>query len=212
MKILVLDNYDSFTFNLVQYIQEILGQKVDVRRNDAIALDAVAGYNAIILSPGPGLPSEAGIMPELIRRYGAEKAILGVCLGHQAIGEAFGAELENLTQVYHGVETPITVTMPDEPLFMNIPEQFQAGRYHSWVVRRDSLPESLQATAVDSKGVIMAMRHREYNVRGVQFHPESIMTEFGRKMLENFFVYCVPGTALAAQGSMAEGSPIILKP
>ena len=146
-------------------------------------------------------------MPELIRRYAAEKAILGVCLGHQAIGEAFGAELENLTQVYHGVETPITVTMPDEPLFMNIPEQFQAGRYHSWVVRRDSLPESLQATAVDSKGVIMAMRHREYNVRGVQFHPESIMTEFGRKMLENFFVYCVPGTALAAQGSMAEGSP-----
>ena len=192
MKILVLDNYDSFTFNLVQYIQEILGSKVDVRRNDAITLDAVAEYDAIILSPGPGLPSEAGIMPELIRRYAPEKAILGVCLGHQAIGEAFGAELENLAEVYHGVETPVSVTDHGEPLFRNIASQFQAGRYHSWAVKADRLPASLLVTAVDDKGAIMAMRHREYNVRGVQFHPESIMTEAGRQMLENFFAYCMP--------------------
>lgn len=199
MNILVLDNYDSFTFNLVQYIQEILGQKVDVFRNDAIALEAVAVYDAIVLSPGPGLPSEAGIMPELLNRFAPEKAILGVCLGHQAIGEAFGAQLENLAQVYHGVETPITVADPEEPLFMDIPGQFQAGRYHSWVVRRETLPESLLVTAVDSQGAIMAMRHREYNVRGVQFHPESIMTAYGRKMLENFFACCVPGAVEAAK-------------
>ena len=201
MKILVLDNYDSFTFNLVQYIQEILGSKVDVRRNDAITLDAVAEYDAIVLSPGPGLPSEAGIMPELIRRYAPEKAILGVCLGHQAIGEAFGAKLENLTEVYHGVETPVTVTDPEEPLFRNIGNPFQAGRYHSWAVRADHLPESLLVTAVDEKGAIMAMRHRTYNIRGVQFHPESIMTDAGRQMLENFFAYCVPGAVIAVPGS-----------
>lgn len=201
MKVLVLDNYDSFTFNLVQYIQEILGRKVDVRRNDAISLDAVAGYSAIILSPGPGLPSEAGIMPELIQRYAAEKPILGVCLGHQAIGEAFGARLENLAQVYHGVETSVTATDPEEPLFRDIPRQFQAGRYHSWVVRRDSLPDSLVVTAEDGQGTIMAMRHREFNVRGVQFHPESIMTEYGRRMLENFFASCVPGILPAVSGA-----------
>lgn len=206
MKILVLDNYDSFTFNLVQYVQEILGRKVDVYRNDAIALDAVADYDAIILSPGPGLPAEAGIMPELIRRYASEKAILGVCLGHQAIGEAFGAKLENLAQVYHGVETEVTATVSEEPLFRDIPRQFQAGRYHSWAVRSVSLPESLEVTAVDAQGAIMAMRHREYNVRGVQFHPESIMTEHGRQMLENFFTYCVPGAVLAARGSAVRSS------
>lgn len=203
MKILVLDNYDSFTFNLVQYIQEILDQKVDVRRNDAITLDAVTPYDAIVLSPGPGLPSEAGIMPDLIRRYAAEKPILGVCLGHQAIGEAFGARLENLAHVFHGVETPITITEPEEPLFRDMGSPFQAGRYHSWVVREDSLPDSLQVTAVDDAGAIMAMRHRKYNVRGVQFHPESIMTEFGRQMLENFFAYCVPG---GGQSSMVQSS------
>jgi len=201
MKTLVLDNYDSFTFNLVQYIQEILGSKVDVFRNDAIALEAVAGYGAIILSPGPGLPSEAGIMPALIRRYAPEKAILGVCLGHQAIGEAFGARLANLAQVYHGVETPVLVADPNEVLFNGLEGQFQAGRYHSWIVQADSLPDCLTVTAVDDQGVIMAMRHREYNVRGVQFHPESIMTSSGRRMLENFFTYCVPGPDLAVQAS-----------
>ena len=204
MKILVLDNYDSFTFNLVQYIQEILGRQVDVFRNDGIGLEAVAQYEAIILSPGPGLPSEAGIMPELIRRYAGEKAILGVCLGHQAIGEAFGAELENLSQVYHGVETPVLVTDGEEPLFRGIPVPFGAGRYHSWVVRRDSLPEELLVTAEDENGVIMAMRHREFNVRGVQFDPESIMTECGRQILENFFTECVPGAGLAIQATQLD--------
>lgn len=191
MQVLVLDNYDSFTFNLVQYIQEILGQDVTVKRNDQITLEAVANYDAIVLSPGPGLPTDAGIMPTLIQRYAATKPILGVCLGHQAIGEAFGAELENLSEVFHGVETQVEVTVPDAPLFQGIPTAFQAGRYHSWVVRRDSLPDCLEVTAQDEHGTIMSMRHREYNLRGVQFHPESIMTVQGKQLLRNFFEYCV---------------------
>lgn len=189
-KILVLDNYDSFTFNLVQYIQEILDTKVDVYRNDAIDLDAVDAYDTIILSPGPGLPSDAGIMPALIKHYAPTKAILGVCLGHQAIGEAFGAELENLTQVYHGIETPIRITDPEEALFLELPPKIEVGRYHSWVVRKENLPADLVVTAVAEEGVIMAMRHRTYNVRGVQFHPESVMTLEGKKMLANFFTHC----------------------
>ncbi len=191
MKVLVLDNYDSFTFNLVQYIERILGQKIDVFRNDQITLEEIEQYDAIILSPGPGLPSEAGIMPELIKRYAPTKAILGVCLGHQAIGEAFGGTLENLTQVYHGIETAVEVVDAKELLFQNVPREFQAGRYHSWVVKKEDLPERLLVTAVDAQGIIMAFRHKEYNVRGVQFHPESIMTEWGMRMLENFFEYCV---------------------
>ena len=188
MKVLVLDNYDSFTYNLVQYIQEILEQKIDVFRNDEIDLDAIETYDFIILSPGPGLPKDAGIMPALIKRYAATKTILGVCLGHQAIGEAFGASLENLAHVFHGVETPVEVVAEDEPLFANMPTTFQAGRYHSWVVAKQDLPSELEITAVDEDGVIMAMRHKEFDVRGVQFHPESIMTEFGRKMLENILL------------------------
>lgn len=191
MKVLVLDNYDSFTFNLVQYIERILKQKLDVFRNDQITLDEIDSYDAIILSPGPGVPSEAGIMPELIKRYAPTKSILGVCLGHQAIGEAFGGVLENLTQVYHGIETPVEVVDEDEVLFKDIPKVFQAGRYHSWVVRKEELPEAFVVTAVDEQGIVMAMRHKEYNVRGVQFHPESIMTEHGMRMLENFFEHCV---------------------
>lgn len=191
MKVLVLDNYDSFTFNLVQYIERILQQKVDVFRNDQITLEEIEQYDAIILSPGPGVPSEAGIMPELIKRYAPTKPILGVCLGHQAIGEAFGGALENLTQVYHGIETPIQVVDESEVLFKDIPKVFQAGRYHSWVVRKEELPEAFIVTAVDEQGIVMAMRHKEYNVRGVQFHPESIMTEWGMRMLENFFEHCV---------------------
>ncbi len=205
MKILVLDNYDSFTFNLVQYIERIVGQKVDVFRNDQITLDDVAQYDVIILSPGPGVPSEAGIMPELIKRYAPTKAILGVCLGHQAIGEAFGGRLENLTQVYHGIETPVEVIDNEEVLFKGIPQVFQAGRYHSWVVRKDELPAAFVVTAVDEQGIVMAMRHREYNVRGVQFHPESIMTEHGMRMLENFFSSAVhePKAGFAGQDVMA---------
>ncbi len=191
MKVLVLDNYDSFTFNLVQYIERILQQKVDVFRNDQITLEEIEQYDAIILSPGPGVPSEAGIMPELIKRFAPTKPILGVCLGHQAIGEAFGGALENLTQVYHGIETPIQVVDESEVLFKDIPKVFQAGRYHSWVVRKEELPEAFIVTAVDEQGIVMAMRHKEYNVRGVQFHPESIMTEWGMRMLENFFEHCV---------------------
>jgi len=191
MKILVLDNYDSFTFNLVQYIERILQQKVDVFRNDQITLDEVEAYDAIILSPGPGVPSKAGIMPELSKRYAPTKPILGVCLGHQAIGEAFSGALENLTKVYHGIETPIKIIDNEEVLFKDIPRVFQAGRYHSWVVRKEELPEAFIVTAVDEQGIVMAMRHKEYNIRGVQFHPESIMTEHGMRMLENFLEHCV---------------------
>lgn len=186
MKVLVLDNYDSFTYNLVQYIQEILGQDIDVRRNDAISLDEVDAYELIVLSPGPGLPGEAGIMPELIRRYAPTKRILGVCLGHQAIGEAFGARLDNLSEVFHGIETPIQLTEVSDVLFEGLPREFTVGRYHSWVVSKDSIPDELLVTAVDDTGEVMAMRHRSYEVSGVQFHPESILTPLGRQMLENF--------------------------
>lgn len=202
MKILVLDNYDSFTFNLVQYIQEILGKNVDVFRNDAIALEEVDQYDTIILSPGPGLPKDAGIMPELIKRYASSKVILGVCLGHQAIGEAFGAELENLSKVYHGLETPVKVVDKGEALFEGIPEQFQAGRYHSWVVKKENLPNCLKVTAVDEKKVIMAMRHETYNVRGLQFHPESIMTVEGKKILRNFLTYCTNAVVVSEKESI----------
>ncbi|MFM8361267.1 MAG: anthranilate synthase component II [Haliscomenobacter sp.] len=198
MNILILDNYDSFTYNLVQYVSEILGRKVVVRRNDAIGLEEVAAYDLIILSPGPGLPSEAGIMPELIRRYAAEKVILGVCLGHQAIGEAFGGHLKNLEQVFHGVATPIWQVAPDNVLFDGLPEVFYAGRYHSWVVEKGSVPDCLQVTAVDIAGEIMAFRHREYAVFGMQFHPESVMTPEGRQMIANFLNYAEKGRAVAA--------------
>lgn len=187
MKVLILDNYDSFTYNLVQYIEEILGQSIDVRRNDEIALDAVADYDVIVLSPGPGVPSEAGIMPALIQRYASTKHIFGVCLGHQAIGEAFGAKLHNLSEVFHGIETPVRQVAEDQVLFRGVSPVFQAGRYHSWVVLRSSLPAELIVTAEDESGEIMAFRHRDYEVRGVQFHPESIMTKEGYRMLENFF-------------------------
>ncbi len=186
MKILVLDNYDSFTYNLVQYVQELIGHKVDVFRNDAISLDEVDAYDKIILSPGPGLPKDAGIMPELIKRYAPTKEILGVCLGHQAIGEAFGGTLHNIEKVYHGVATPIEVVDGNALLFRGLPNNIEVGRYHSWIVERPNLPEDLQITAVDEHGAIMAMKHRKYNVRGVQFHPESVLTPMGKAMLRNF--------------------------
>lgn len=189
MKILVLDNYDSFTYNLVQYVQEIIQRDVDVFRNDEISLEAVGAYDVIILSPGPGVPADAGIMPALIKRYAAEKAILGVCLGHQAIGEAFGAKLENLSKVFHGIETPIRITDTEDPILEGISEVFQAGRYHSWVIEKNSLTGGLKVTAIDVKGEIMAMRHENHRVFGLQFHPESIMTPEGKKMLENFLTF-----------------------
>ena len=189
MKVLIIDNYDSFTYNLVQYIEEILEQPIEVRRNDQIGLDAVDAYDIILLSPGPGLPVEAGIMPALIKQYAPTKFILGVCLGHQAIGEAFGASLRNLSRVFHGVATPVQVIQPDDALFAELPAELRVGRYHSWVVEPRGLPEELIVTAIDDAGEIMALRHRTYEVRGVQFHPESIMTEHGYRMLENFFAY-----------------------
>jgi len=186
MKILVLDNYDSFTYNLVHYVLEIADATVSVFRNDQISLEAVAEYDVIILSPGPGLPADAGIMPQLIKKYAGEKIILGVCLGHQAIGEAFGGDLHNLTRVYHGLETPVQIAEPDSVLFTDIPSPFMAGRYHSWVVQPEELPTELMVTATAEDGSIMAMQHREFPIFGVQFHPESVMTPYGKKMLANF--------------------------
>ena len=188
MKILVLDNYDSFTYNLVQYITELTGVTPSVFRNDEISLDDVEAYDAIVLSPGPGLPNEAGIMPALIKRYAPTKAIFGVCLGLQAIGEAFGGELYNLPKVFHGVATVIQVIDNQELIFKNIPNEVLVGRYHSWAVKSENLPTELKITATADGGkTIMAMSHRTYNVRGVQFHPESIMTDYGKQMLKNFF-------------------------
>lgn len=185
MKVIVLDNYDSFVYNLVHYLEEELGEPVDVRRNDEIELEEVASYDLVVLSPGPGVPADAGIMPELIRRYKDEKVILGVCLGHQAIGEAFGASLHNLDQVHHGIETEMTRSLTDDTLLAGVPEQFRAGRYHSWVVDPATLPHELEVTAKGEYGGIMAFQHRRLPIFGVQFHPESIMTEHGRRMIRN---------------------------
>lgn len=190
MKILLLDNYDSFTYNLAHYIRELgddtsLQQQLDVIRNDKITLDEVQNYDKIVLSPGPGLPEEAGIMPELIKRYAPTKSILGVCLGHQAIGEAFGGRLTNLSRVVHGVATSTNVTV-DDVLFRNIPQTLNVGRYHSWIVDAEGFPEELEITAQDASGHIMALRHRTYDVRGVQFHPESVLTEHGKTMIQNW--------------------------
>jgi anthranilate synthase component II len=185
MKILVLDNYDSFTYNLVHLLKE-LGEEPAVYRNDKIALDQVADYEAILLSPGPGLPADAGIMPALIRRYAPTKRILGVCLGHQAIGEAFGGQLRNLGEVVHGIATDTLVTDRADPLFVGLPERFATCRYHSWVVDGAGFPPTLQVTATDADGVIMALRHREYAVYGVQFHPESYITEHGKQLIANW--------------------------
>ena len=190
IKILVLDNYDSFTYNLVQYLEEIEDVIIEVHRNDQIELAAVADYDGVILSPGPGLPKDAGIMPELIKKYSASKPIFGVCLGLQAIGEAFGSTLLNLDKVYHGMATKVTVTNEKCNTFKGIDTTFEAGRYHSWVVDNKVIPEVLEVTAVAENKVIMAMQHKTYPVSGVQFHPESIMTPDGRTMLKNFTNFC----------------------
>jgi len=187
MRILVLDNYDSFTYNLVQLLRELgYGDKMDVFRNDQISLDAVEAYDVILLSPGPGLPEEAGIMPALLKRYAPTKRIMGVCLGHQAIAEAFGGELSNLKEVFHGVEATMRVVSSQEPLFTSLPQTFKVARYHSWTVVPSNVPAALLVTAVDENGEVLALRHREYDVCGVQFHPESILTEYGKDMLQNW--------------------------
>lgn len=183
-QILVIDNYDSFTYNLVHYLQD-LDCEVVVKRNDKITLEAVDQFHKILLSPGPGIPDEAGLLKPIIKRYAASKSILGVCLGQQAIGEVFGGSLENLSRVYHGVSTQIKLINSDEILYRNIPETFEVGRYHSWVVSKN-LPTALIATAIDENGEIMSLKHREYDVRAVQYHPESILTEHGREILKNW--------------------------
>lgn len=183
-KVLVIDNYDSFTYNLVHYLED-LECDVTVKRNDQLSLEEVAAYEKIILSPGPGIPDEAGLLKPIIEKYATTKSILGVCLGQQAIGEVFGGSLTNLEQVYHGVATKVKVTVDDESLFKNLPETFEVGRYHSWIVA-SPLPQTLEATSYDENGQIMSLRHKEYDVRAVQYHPESVLTPHGKQILENW--------------------------
>ena len=190
MKILVFDNYDSFTYNLVHVVEKILNQKVDIFRNDKIALEQVNDYDKIILSPGPGIPVEAGLLLPLIQRYAPTKSILGVCLGHQAIAEAFGGSLINLKNVFHGIATPIDLlkneTGENSKIFTSLPEQITVGRYHSWVVNESDLPSELTITAKDESGLIMAMQHKSFDVTGVQFHPESVLTPEGETIIRNW--------------------------
>jgi anthranilate synthase component 2 len=187
MKVLIFDNYDSFTYNLVHLVKKLGYTDVDVYRNDKIALADVAGYDKIILSPGPGIPSEAGLLLPLITEYAATKPILGVCLGHQAIGEAFGAKLRNLEDVYHGVATRINI-IGNDYIFDEPGGELEVGRYHSWIVDTDGLPGCLEVTATDKNGQIMALKHRQYDVHGVQFHPESVLTPAGETIIKNFLV------------------------
>lgn len=189
MKILVFDNYDSFTYNLVHLVEKILHQRVDVVRNDQLGLEKVKDYDKIILSPGPGIPSEAGLLLPLIKEYASSKSILGVCLGHQAIGESFGGELVNLSTVYHGVATPVNIVdrgRKGMDLFESLPDTIEVGRYHSWVVSDEHFPSELLITARDEKGYVMGCQHKTYDVQGVQFHPESVLTPMGETILRNW--------------------------
>lgn len=185
IKILLFDNYDSFTYNLVHVIKSLGYENVDVYRNDKIELSQINQYDKIILSPGPGLPSEAGLMMQLIKEYAEKKSILGVCLGHQAIAEHFGATLENIPTVFHGVQTAIKI-MGDDNIFAGLPNEILAGRYHSWIVSKTNFPEELEIIAEDNAGTIMALKHKKYNLHGVQFHPESILTPDGAHIIQNF--------------------------
>jgi anthranilate synthase component II len=185
-KILIIDNYDSFTYNLVHLVHEI-GMECEVWRNDKFKLEDVNAFSHIILSPGPGIPSEAGLLLDVIKQYAPTKSIFGVCLGQQAIAEAFGGQLYNLSRPMHGIATPIRVTDAAEKLFVGLPQSFNVGRYHSWVVDEKGLPDVFTITAIDEKdNSIMALRHKKYDVRGVQFHPESVLTEHGRAMMQNW--------------------------
>lgn len=181
--IVIIDNYDSFTYNL-SHLVKALGADVTVLRNDRFELEDIKCFDKIILSPGPGVPSEAGLLMDVVRRYSAEKPMLGVCLGHQAIGEVFGGSLKNLDQVFHGVATEGSHI--DDPLFAGVPQRFTMGRYHSWVVDTENLPDCLEVIAKSDEGQIMALRHKEFNVRGIQFHPESVLTPQGDIMIRNF--------------------------
>ena len=183
-KILVIDNYDSFTYNLVHYLED-LGCEVTVKRNDQLSLNEVADYDKIVLSPGPGIPDEAGLLKAIIKEYAPTKSILGVCLGQQAIGEVFGGSIVNLDEVYHGVATNVTIIVDDESMFKGLDETIEVGRYHSWVVDTN-LPDELEATSIDENGQIMSLRHKIYDVKGVQYHPESVLTPNGKQILENW--------------------------
>jgi len=185
VKILVFDNYDSFTYNLVHYLEMVSDADVEIFRNDKISLEEIARFDKIVLSPGPGIPAEAGILIDTIKMYSGSKSILGVCLGHQAIAEAFGGSLFNLDTVFHGVSTPIDILSKDY-IFKGIPQKFNVGRYHSWVADKSDFPEELEITAVDEAGQIMALKHKTLDVHGVQFHPESILTEYGAQLIKNW--------------------------
>lgn len=190
MKILIFDNYDSFTYNLVHVVEKIIHEKVDVYRNDKIPLEKIDQYDKIILSPGPGLPCESGLLLPLIKEYASSKSILGVCLGQQAIGEVFGGKLLNLKEVYHGVATKIKVkeerTLSENDVFGSLPNEIEVGRYHSWIVSKENFPDELEITAEDENGCIMALRHRKFDVQGVQFHPESVLTPMGETIMRNW--------------------------
>ena len=188
MKIIIIDNYDSFTYNLAHLVRE-LGAEVTVWRNDQFEIGELEKFDKIILSPGPGIPSEAGLLLDVIKAYAGKKPILGVCLGHQAIGEVFGARLTNLSEVYHGVATEGT-QFGNDPLFAGLPKRIVMGRYHSWVVDRAGFPDCLEVTAVSDDGQIMGLRHKEYAIHGIQFHPESVLTPDGRSMLNHFLADC----------------------
>lgn len=185
MKIVVIDNFDSFTYNLVHYLED-LGANVTIFRNDEFELEELQQFDKIVLSPGPGIPSEAGLLMETIETYHQTKSILGVCLGHQAIGEFFGGKLENLERVFHGIATKINVIDAEEKIFQNIPSSFNIGRYHSWIVSNINLPEELIVTSIDENQHIMSFRHKTFDVVGIQFHPESILTENGKEILSNW--------------------------
>ncbi len=187
-KVLVFDNYDSFTYNLVQMIERILQIKVDVVKNDEITLEEIDQYDKIVLSPGPGIPEEAGILLELIKKYAPTKSILGVCLGQQAIAEAFGGSLINLSEIFHGVATSAEIIKQETKIFKDLQSGMEVGRYHSWVVNPKDFPEELEVTAVDKDGMIMALQHKTYDVHGVQFHPESILTPEGEVIIRNFLL------------------------
>ena len=186
VRILVFDNYDSFTYNLVHLVEKIIHEKVEVYRNDEIPLEKVKDYDKIILSPGPGIPVEAGLLLPLIKEYAPSKSILGVCLGHQAIGEAFGGSLVNLSTVYHGIATTCQLDNGKSPLFKGLPKEIEVGRYHSWVIADENFPKELEITARDDNNIIMGLQHKKYDVQGVQFHPESVLTPMGEVIMTNW--------------------------
>ncbi|VAW13564.1 Anthranilate synthase, amidotransferase component @ Para-aminobenzoate synthase, amidotransferase component [hydrothermal vent metagenome] len=186
MKIIVIDNYDSFTYNLVHAIKKIAKLPVVVSRNDEIKMEELENFDKIVLSPGPGIPAEAGLLMDIIKEFAPKKSILGVCLGHQAIGEVFGGRLLNMNKVLHGIATPVAVTSRNTYLFNGIPDTFDAGRYHSWIVERKGLPDCFEITSLDNVGEIMSIMHKEFDVQGVQFHPESVLTPYGEQMIKNW--------------------------